>query len=596
MNTVSKFLSLCALTFFSASIYAQKLDVIANGYPNHISLKWKANPSALKYNVKKSTDKIIFSQAALITDQYFQEFTDDSQYDKKYYIVEAYSAANQLISVSDTMLLEEKKFTDPELTDMVQEHTFQYFYDFAHPTSGMARERNTSEDIVTTGGTGFGIMAIIAGIENGYISRKEGLDQILKIASFLQFADKFHGVFPHWLNGKTGNVYPFSQYDDGGDLVETAFLMQGLLTARKYFDQETAEEKAIRKIATKLWEEVEWDWFTKNDSGSLYWHWSPANLWKINQPIRGYNEALIVYLLAIASPTHPIKASYWKSGWAKSGYKNGNNYYSTKLPLGPAYGGPLFFAHYSFLGFDPRYTKDEFTNYFVQNKNHTIINRAYCIANPLKHKEYSAQCWGLTASDDQSGYLAHEPISGKDNGTISPTAALSSMPYTPQESLDALKHFYYAKGSKIWGQYGFYDAFNPSKNWYATSYLAIDQGPIVIMIENYKTQLLWNNFMKNEEIMSGLEKIGFSPDTSNDKDERKDVAYEVFPNPVANEITIKTNHPIDVTFFNIDGKEIKSIQNYNGATIEFDHQDGLYLLKIQEGEETYFLSFVKMAK
>jgi hypothetical protein len=352
-------------------------------------------------------------------------------------------------------------------------------------------------------------MALLVGVHRGYITREEGVNRLLKIVSFLQFADRFHGVFPHWMNGKTGNVVPFSTYDNGGDLVETAFLMQGLLAARQYFDENSQSENTVREVITTLWEDVEWDHYSRNNSGVLYWHWSPNYGWQMNFPLRGYNEGLIVYLLAIASPTHPVNPSYWTSGWAGAGYVNGNTWYGNKLYVGPNFGGPLFFAHYSFLGFDPRNIRDQFANYFEQNHNHTMINRSWCVNNPLHHEGYGENCWGLTASDNPWGYSAHAPGAGMDNGTITPAAAIPSIPYTPAESLGALKHFYRTYGPDLWGEYGFYDAFNLKANWFADSYLAIDQGPIIDMIENYRSGLLWSQFMANPEIAPALSAIGF---------------------------------------------------------------------------------------
>jgi len=298
---------------------------------------------------------------------------------------------------------------------------------------------------------------------------------MLKMLNFLQNADRFHGVWPHWIDGNTGHVIPFSTYDNGGDIVETSFMIEGLLTARNYFNRNTPDEQQIVQKITSLWEAVEWDWYTRNNSGFIYWHWSPNYAWQMNMPIYGYMEAMIVYILAIASPTHPVSPAYWSSGWTTSNaYHNGRTYYGIKLDVGPDKGGPLFFAHYSFLGFDPRNKKDNFTNYFINNIHHTQINRAYCIANPHQFAGYGENCWGLTASDDPDGYQAHEP--NNDNGTITPTAALSSMPYTPEYSMLALKHFYRDLGQNIWGNQGFCDAFNIGDHWYADSYLAIDQG------------------------------------------------------------------------------------------------------------------------
>lgn len=404
-----------------------------------------------------------------------------------------------------------ERISDEELLTLIQEKTFKYFWDYAHPVSGLSRERLNSGNIVTSGGSGFGIMAIPVGIERGFITREEGAERMLTIATFLdEKAERFHGAYSHWLDGNTGKAIDFSAKDDGGDLVETGFLIEGLLTVQQYFNLDNPTENAIRQKITKIWEEVEWDWYLKS-TNCLYWHWSPEHEWAMNMKITGWNEALIIYVLAASSPTHPVSKEVYDQGWARNGgMKNGKKYYDITLPLGTSgdKGGPLFFAHYSFLGLDPRNLEDQYANYWEQNTAHAKINHAYCVANPKKHYGYSDECWGLTASDIPNGYTANSP--GNDNGTIAPTAALASIPYTPEESMKAMRYFYYVLGDKLFGEYGFHDAFNLSQRWFAPSYIAIDQGPIVVMIENYRTGLLWENFMKNEDVKKGLDKLGFT--------------------------------------------------------------------------------------
>ncbi len=401
--------------------------------------------------------------------------------------------------------------TDNELLDKVQRVTFKYFWDFGHPISGLARERNTSGDIVTSGGSGFGIMAIVAAVDRSFITRAEGLARMQKITDFLvNKAEKFHGAFPHWLNGGTGNAIPFSAKDNGADLVETAYLVQGLLCARQYFNTTDAGEVSLRSNINSIWKGVEWSWFRKNNEDVLYWHWSPYFFWDMNFPIRGWNESLIPYALAASSPTFSIPKTVYDNGWAQNGgLKNGKSFYGSQLPLGPDYGGPLFFSQYSFLGINPHDLKDAYADYWVQNKNHTLINYNYCIENP-KNFGYNSNNWGLTASDIQNGYTASSPTN--DVGVIAPTAALSAFPYTPVESMQALKFFYYTLGDKIWKEngYGFVDAFNLNDRWFADSYLAIDQGPIIVMIENYRTGLLWNLFMSCPEVKTGMKGLGFT--------------------------------------------------------------------------------------
>lgn len=407
-----------------------------------------------------------------------------------------------------------KKLSDDELLTLVQKQTFRYFWDFAHPVSGLARERSNTQhyghEVVTFGGSGFGVMAIIVGIERKFITREEGIERMLKILTFLdKKVDSFHGIWPHWMNGETGQTIRFSRKDDGADLVESAFMFEGLLAAHQYFSGKTPGENTIRGIINRFWRQAEWDWFTKGGEDVLYWHWSPNNGWAMNHQIKGHNECHITYILAASSPTYPVKESVYHKGWAQSRtFINKKEFYGIKLPLGSDFGGPLFFTHYSYMGLDPRGLKDNYADYQEQMVNHTLINRQHCIVNPNKYKGYGAKCWGLTASDGDKGYSAHSP--SNDRGVITPTAALSSFPYTPEYSMEALRYFYEELGGKLWGEYGFKDAFNPTADWYAESYLAIDQGPIVVMIENYRSQLIWNLFMSHPDIRNGLKRLGFS--------------------------------------------------------------------------------------
>lgn len=398
---------------------------------------------------------------------------------------------------------------DDQLLDLVQRQTFRYFWEDAHPESGMARERNSSGDIVTAGGSGFGLMAIVAAIDRNFISRQAGIERLDKILTFLEKADRFHGAWPHWMDGRTGKVIPFSTKDNGGDLVETAFLVQGLLTFRQYLSPAAPAEQGLIDRINTLWEGVEWTWYTRGGQNVLFWHWSPNYGWDMNMRISGYNEALIVYVLAAASPTYPITRAVYDQGWARSGgMVNGRSFYGIRLPLGYDYGGPLFFAHYSFLGLDPRNLEDAYAKYWEQNVNHALINWEYCRDNPRNFAGYSEVCWGLTASDNPTGYSAHSPTN--DLGVITPTAAVASLPFVPAQSMEAIRHFYYLLGDRLWGENGFYDAFSPEVDWYADSFLAIDQGPIVVMLENYRSGLLWDRFMTAPEIAPGLDLLGFT--------------------------------------------------------------------------------------
>jgi hypothetical protein len=402
---------------------------------------------------------------------------------------------------------------DEALLDLVQRQTFRYFWDFAHPTSGLARERSNlafgyGPEVVTTGGSGFGVMTILVAVERAWITRAEALERLLQMVRFLYRADSYHGILPHFLNGETGCTIPFTRKDDGSDLVETAFLIAGLLCVRQYFDGDNATERELRARIDALWREAEWDWHTRERRDVLYWHWSPNNGWSINHEIRGWNECLIVYVLAAASPRHSIDAEVYHRGWAQGRtFLNGREFDGITLPLGPAFGGPLFFAHYSFLGLDPRGLRDRYADYWQQNVAHVLINREHCIRNPHGFAGYGPACWGLSSSDDHLGYHMHAP--DEDLGVITPSAALASFPYAPEHSMRALRHFYDRLGDRLWGEYGFVDAFSEAHDWYASWHLAIDQGPIVVMIENHRTGLLWNLFMSCPEIQNGLRRLDF---------------------------------------------------------------------------------------
>jgi len=413
------------------------------------------------------------------------------------------------------------ELNENQLLDTIQWQTFNYFWEGAEPNSGLARERVHMDDVyptspkntVTTGGSGFGLMAILVGVERGFISRQEALDRYLKIVDFLEKADRFHGAWPHWLDGETGKVYPFSKKDNGGDLVETAFLIQGLITVTEYFKDGNKQEQELVAKIDKLWKAVEWDWYTKNGEDVLYWHWSPEFGWEMNFPVGGYNECLIMYVLAAASPTHPIKKSVYEKGWARNGaIVSKDSLYGEDLVLdyyehNDSAVGPLFWAHYSYLGLNPKGLSDQYADYWKLVQNHAKIHYKYAVDNPKQFEGYGSNMWGLTSSYSVKGYKGHRL--GNDFGVISPTAALSSFPYTPQESMNMLENLYKNHDSLI-GKYGPYDAFSFQEQWCTPRYLAIDQGPIPVMIENYRTGLLWNLFMQNEDVKNGLDVLGFN--------------------------------------------------------------------------------------
>ncbi|MDZ4657997.1 MAG: glucoamylase family protein [Bythopirellula sp.] len=515
---------------------AAPTGLIVDGQDHHCDLVWKPSTGdVLSYRIYRSTDGKNYTPLATRPSNSPRcvDFLGSNK--TAWYKVSAIDVQNNESPLSEAVEGTTRTFTDDELLSMVQRGCFRYYWDAAHPNAGMALEVFPGDqDLVALGGSGFGISALVVATERGFITREESVERLLKIVRFLNKADRFHGVWPHFLDGRTGKVWPlFGKYDNGGDLVETAFLMQGLLTARQYFSQDTPAEREIRDTITTMWEEVEWDWYRKTPDGEvLLWHWSPDHEWHISHPLVGWNETMIIYLLGIASPTHPIPASMYHTGWAGQSqfavdyrhgwsrttdgdhYTNGHTYYGHKLDVGCGTGGDLFFAQFSFLGFDPRGIKDKYTNYFHNNRQLSLVNRGYCMANPRGRKGYGPDCWGLSAGINSGG---GKPQPRDDSGTICVSAALGVMPYTPEESLAALKHYYRDLGAKTWGAYGFHDGFNQTTDWYDEFYMGLNQAQIVVGIENHRSGLCWEQFMKNPEIKPMLDAIGFVPD----EDERK---------------------------------------------------------------------------
>lgn len=506
----------------------------AKGYDRHIDLTWTPthDPNLRYYKIYRSSDGKTYNPVGIEkgSPARYQDFLAASGKTASYKVSavdESYRESTLSAEVSATT----HAMNDDDLLTMVQQACFRYYWEGAHPNAGMAIEiLPGDENLVAVGASGHGIMALVVAVERGFITREQGIERMLKITRFLSKADRFHGVFPHFLDGRTGKIIArFGKYDNGGDLVETAFLMQGLLAARQYFTRDIAPEKEIRDTVTSLWRSVEWDWYRKDsNSNFLYWHWSPDYGFYLNHPLVGWNETMIVYLLAIASPTHPVPARMYHTGWASQSdraveyrrwwsrttqgdhYSNGNTYYDIKLDVGEGNGAELFFTHFSFLGFDPRDKKDAYTNYFKNNRNIALINHAYAIANPGKYVGYGDNSWGRSAGINAAGGRAYPR---DDNGTITCTAALASFPYTPLESMKALKHFYRDLGDRLWGNFGFRDGFNLSEDWFEDVNMGLNQAPIVVMIENYRSGLVWKLFMSNPEIKPALDHIGFQADS-----------------------------------------------------------------------------------
>ena len=507
-------------------------NVRAIGYDRHVEVRWDSAITSLfgRYVIYRSIEGKEFEPIGIQlpgTNRY-SDFVGRSGATAQYKVAAA-DWQYHMSAFSNAASATTREFSDDELLTMLEEACFHYYWEGADPHSGMTRENIPGDDrVVATGASGMGIAALIVGVDRGFITRALGIERVTRIVDFLEHAQRYHGAWSHFMDGSTGKTMPvFGMFDNGGDLVETSFLMEGLLAARQYFRGNSAAERDLYRRISQLWETVEWDWYRGPETGDfLYWHWSAEWGWQIQHRLTGFNEVMITYLLAMSSPTHGVPADLYYSGWASQSeralhyragwsgsvdgdhYANGHTYYGIKLDVGVGTGGPLFFTHYSYFGFDPHSLHDRFTpSYFENNRNLALINRAYCIENPKHFSGYGPNAWGLTASDGPEGYLPHAPDKNNDDGTLTPTGALASFPYTPEASMAALKHYYRDLGAQLWDIAGPRDAYNPEHNWVSPIYMGLNQAPIVVMVENYRTGLVWKTFMANPEVGGMLHKL-----------------------------------------------------------------------------------------
>ncbi len=569
----------------------------ATGYDSHAQLNWTIPLPGLTYRIYASFDGgENFVVRGETTNNYYLDFVPDEARNStvNYRVVTLFQQRESNFAEAAAEI---RDFSDEELLDMVQRYTFRYFWEGAHHPTGMILERsNGNENTVASGATGMGLMALIVAHERGYEASENIKERILLILDFLENTERYHGAWSHWYNAETWNTQPFSPDDDGGDIVETSFVAAALIALRNYFTGPDAESLQIRQTVHRLWEEIDWNWY-RNGQNVLIWHWSPNIGFEKNMHVRGWMETLITYIMAASSPTHPIPAETYHQGWARNGAMvNPRTFYDYEIRLAPDWGGPLFWIHYTHLGINPRGLKDEYADYWQEYVNTALIHHAYAIDNPLGHENYSSNNWGLTASDDPFGYTAHQPVFN-DNGTISPTAALSSMPFTPEESLNALKYFYRERGQELFGIYGPYDAFNDNLDWIADHYIGIDQGPIVVMIENHRTGLLWELVMQDPDVQAGLDSLGFEYQVVSNESVKKEVAeVTVFPNPSDGKVKITVpgrvgNQPLQLRFYSLDGRLVKSQEIAGGSRVLpvdcSELRDGIYLINLLNGDASY---------
>lgn len=597
-NGTSRLILIDEITAFKSLVEIPPVaDLVAEGFDSHAELNWKIPMPGLLYKVEASFDGgTSYESRGETTENYYLDFVPAIGRNKEvFYKVTTLVQGRESIPVETSASL--RDYTDDELMDLVQRYSFRYFWEGAHQATGMALERsNGNGRTVASGATGMGLMAMIVAYEREYKPREEIKDRILKILYFLENCDRHYGAWSHWYNGDTFRTQPFSSDDDGGDIVETSFVAQALIALKNYFTGTDVKSEQIRQKANQLWREIRWDWYRNGYQNVLYWHWSPNIGFGKNMKVTGWNECLVTYIMAASSPTYSIPREVYDEGWARNGLMvRKRTFYVYDIYLSPDWGGPLFWIHYSHLGINPKGLKDQYADYWQEYVNTANIHHAYAVDNPFYFPNYSAKNWGLTASDDPFGYKAHEPMRN-DNGTISPTAALASMPYTPEESMKALKYFYRERGAELFGKYGPYDAFNDAQNWVQKACIGIDQGPIVVMIENHRTGLLWDTMMKDEELQAGLNKLGFQFEVPTSAINIISGDLRIFPNPANDKFFIQlpdnfSHSQAILSIFSMDGRLLVSRQLYlqsnSVATSVNEIEDGYYIIQLNTDKDVF---------
>ncbi len=403
--------------------------------------------------------------------------------------------------------------TDEALLDSLQRTAFEYFWNEANPVNGLIRDRNQSWSPCSIAAQGFGFSAICIAIDHGWVTLEEGRARIRLAMDTLW--NGAQGPEQYNRNGYKGLFYHFLDYNSGVrtwdselSTIDTALLMAGVLDAQEYFTGADPLDGELRALADSLYLRVDWD-FMRNFGAGIRMGWKPETGFNTFGNWVGYNEAMILYILALGSPTHPVPTYTWTT-WTNN-YNWGTQYGYTYLIFPPLFGHQYSHCWIDFRGIQDNYMRLKDIDYFENSRRATLAAREYCIANPFGHVGYGPNTWGLTASDDPGGYLAHgAPPAQNDNGTITPTAAAGSIPFAPEVVVPALQNMYDAYGVMLWGKYGFKDAFNLGQFWWGTDYLGIDQGPIIIMIENYLNGAVWNRFMQNPYLQAGLAGAGFA--------------------------------------------------------------------------------------
>lgn len=487
--------------------------------------------------------------------------------------------------------------SDDELLDSLQYSAFRFFWYEANPSNGLIKDRNTSGSPSSIASVGFGLSAICVGVDRGWVAREAAKDRVL--TTLKTFWEKpqgsaasgtigYKGFFYHFLDMTTATRVWNSELSS----IDTGLLLAGILDAQQYFTEVDSIETLIRAYADSIYRRVDWNWM-RNFNPGIMMEWKPETQFGTLGYWIGYNEAMILYILALGSPTKPVPTTAWQA-WT-SGYTWETYYGYSYIPFPPLFGHQYSHCWVDFRNIRDAYMRWRDIDYFENSRRATLAQRDYCIDNPSNFVGYSDSVWGLTASDGPSGYAARgAPPAFNDDGTITPTAAISSIAFTPEQSLAVAHKLYKTYHAQLWTNYGFRDAFNLNVNWWGPDVIGIDQGPIIMMIENYRTQSVWSRFMKNPYLQLGLERAGFEPVTDINEPEVSISEFKLFqnfPNPFNPNTLISYYLPqrgyLSLKIFNLLGQEIATlvdgIQDVGYKSVEWNaakFPSGVYVYRL----------------
>lgn len=506
-----------------------------------------------------------------------------------------------IILISLILPLNLYAINDEELLDSLQHSAFRFFWYEANPTNGLIKDRNTSWSPSSIASVGFGLSAICIGVDRGWVTREAAKDRVLTtLKTFWQKPQGsaasgtigYKGFFYHFIDMNTATRTWNSELSS----IDTGLLLAGILDAQQYFVGTDSIETLIRAYADSIYRRVDWNWM-RNFSPGIMMEWKPETQFGTMGYWIGYNEAMILYILALGSPTKPVPATAWQA-WT-SGYTWETYYGYSYIPFAPLFGHQYSHCWIDFRDIRDAYMQWRGIDYFENSRRATLAQRAYCIDNPGNFAGYSDSIWGLTASDGPNGYAARgAPPPFNDDGTITPTAALSSIPFTPEQSLAVAHKLYNTYRSQLWTKYGFRDAFNLNVNWWGPDVIGIDQGPIIVMIENYLTQSVWKRFMKNPYVRVGLQRSGFEPVTDVSEPSVSISEFKLFqnyPNPFNPNTSIRYCLPergyVSIKIFNLLGQEIATlidgIQDAGNKSVAWNaakFPSGLYIYRLSTNE------------